>query len=1082
MGAGREFLNSRFAPFCEGNAMSKSIVICAILVLGWFVILSPGPLTAATAANNLYFPSAPALSPDGEKLVFSYDEDLWIVPSKGGTAYRLTAMEGRETFPRFSPDGQWLAFSASPLGNLDVYVMPAEGGEIRRLTYHSSDDRVDSWSWDGQYIYFNSSRANDFTGYKVAITGGTPQRIFSHYFNRAHGIVEHPQEGALYFTDSWESMRFANRKRYKGDFNPDIKSYHTTSGKYTVHTNYRGKDFAPTIDRQGKIYFISDRFQDEYNLFTFNEKHEVTRLTNFSTSIYAPCVSANGNLIAFVKDYQLFTYDVQTAKVTQIPIRLFEYNALSFESDFNLKGKVTAFDISADGEKIACVSRGELFVSSIDGKTIRQLETSAMGRVMEVKWLKDNRTLIFTQTVDGWLNIFRIRADRRAPAVQLTFDQANNRYLSLDANRSQALYLSGRNQLRIIDLETFTSRTVVEDEFWGYYNSRPHFSPGNQYILYTLYREFEQDICLYDLKKGQTINLTESGVTEMNPTWSPDGKYIFFSADRYFPSYPRGGDNNKIYRLGLQKYDQEFKQKKYDNLFKEEKKDKGKKAKEKKRKEKGAGIQPTLNIDFEDMTWRWEQISPDAGAQDVPYVISNGDGYRVFYLSNHDGEKYNIWQTTLEPFAAPKTTKIKGAISESLDICTAKDKTYVLVNGIIQVLDGEKNVLKPIKMDYTFRRNLADEFKQMFIEVWANLQENYYDEKFHNVDWEQIGQRYQEYVPYVRKRSDLRRLLIDMLGELGSSHLGFTSDGEEEKTFHKTTSMHTGIRFEPGHPYRVASIIPMSAADKQGISLEAGDRLIAVNDQPIDPKQNREYYFAAPSLDQELKLSFLRGKKQIVVYIHPGDNQDYKSLLYDEWIRENHDYVDRKSNHRIAYLHMKDMGGNELKKFIIGMTTEAYKKDALILDLRYNRGGNVHDDVLNFLSQRPYTKWKYRGGKFAPQPNFAPAVKPIVLLINEQSLSDAEMTAAGFKELKLGKIIGTESYRWLIFTSGKNLVDGSFYRLPSWGCYTLDGRDIERHGVTPDIRVDCTLKDRLDGKHPQLDKAITEIITQLNNK
>ncbi|HEY0897156.1 MAG TPA: S41 family peptidase, partial [Sphingobacteriaceae bacterium] len=161
------------------------------------------------------------------------------------------------------------------------------------------------------------------------------------------------------------------------------------------------------------------------------------------------------------------------------------------------------------------------------------------------------------------------------------------------------------------------------------------------------------------------------------------------------------------------------------------------------------------------------------------------------------------------------------------------------------------------------------------------------------------------------------------------------------------------------------------------------------------------------------------------------------------------------------------------------MVSEADKKDALILDLRYNRGGNVHDNVLQFLSQRPYLQWKYRGGKLTPQPNFAPAAKPIILLVNEQSLSDAEMTAAGFKELKLGKIIGTETYRWIIFTSGKGLVDGSFYRLPSWGCYTLDGRNLETEGVKPDIYVKNTFKDRLEGKDPQLDRAVSEILKEL---
>jgi tricorn protease len=176
---------------------------------------------------------------------------------------------------------------------------------------------------------------------------------------------------------------------------------------------------------------------------------------------------------------------------------------------------------------------------------------------------------------------------------------------------------------------------------------------------------------------------------------------------------------------------------------------------------------------------------------------------------------------------------------------------------------------------------------------------------------------------------------------------------------------------------------------------------------------------------------------------------------------------------------MKNMGQGALEQFLIEMNSEAHYKDALILDLRYNTGGNVHDEVLKFLAQKPYLQWKYRGGKFTPQPNFAPAAKPIVLLINEQTLSDGEMTATGFKELKLGTVIGTETYRWIIFTSGKGLVDGSFYRLPSWGCYTLDGKNIEKEGVKPDMYVKTTFKDRLEGADPQLDRAIEHIMKQL---
>lgn len=1037
--------------------------------------------------SELYFASFPTLSPDGKTLVYCYETDLWKADLSTKTATRLTAMQGNESRPKISPDGKWIAFSSNQYGSLDVYVMPLAGGEIKQMTFHEAGERVDGWSWDSQKIYINSSAYNGGTAYTIPVTGGTPKRIFTHFFNRIHSVAEHPTSGELFFNDTWESDNQAQRKGYKGDFNPDIQSYNLKTKEYKKYTDYRGKDMWVTIDRNGKLYFVSDEDNGEYNLYTF-DNNKKKQLTNFKESIKYPQVSANGEKIVFEKDYQLWLYDVASKRSEKLNFNVVRNVTLPQSQDFNVRNNISAFDVAPDNKKMAFVSRGELFVSDIEGKYVQLIKTRPDGRVEEVKWLSDSRNLIFSQTVGGYQNWFSIAADGSVSEKQLTSDARNNRDLVLNKDRSMGVYNSGRDEVRTIDLKTFVSKTIAKDEIWAFQSTAPSFSPNDEYVVFTAHRDFEQDIFIHQLATNKTINLTNTGVTETDPYWSPDGNYLYFTSQRLKPSYPFGTPNAKVYRLPLTKIDPPYRADKFAELFKKEepKKEADKKVEDKKpdekkpeeKKEEPKKIKP-IELDLDDIMDRLEQVGPNFGAQNGPFVIQKDAKTFVFYLSNHDEGTNNLFKTTYEPFVATKTEKIDGATGFGYDFVQADGKYYLLMGGNINKLNVDANKVEKIDIGFTFRRNFADEFSQMVQETWANVEENFYNENFHGLDWKKTYERYSKFVPYLNNRQDLRILLNDMLGELNSSHMGFSSFGNEENTQYSTRTLATGILFDDENPYRVARIIRKSVADRKGKDIQAGDILTKVNGEEVNPAKNRDYYFARPSLDAELELTFNRNGTPYTVKLHPSSTGQQNENLYDEWISHNQSQVDTKSKNRIGYVHMKNMGLGEYDKFVIDMTQDWYKKDALIFDLRYNTGGNVHDLVLNFLSQKPYLQWKYREGKLTPQPNFSPAAKPIILLINEQSLSDAEMTAEGFKTLNLGKIIGTETYRWIIFTSGKGLVDGSFYRLPSWGCYTLDGKNIEKEGVKPDIYIKQTFTDRLEDRDPQLDKAIEEILKGL---
>ena len=1026
----------------------------------FFILLT---LFVSTFASTTCFTTDPTPSPDGSKIAFSYDDDIWIVNSSGGQAYRLTGMDGRESQPAYSPDGKWIAFTGRQDGNPNVYVMPSDGGEITQLTFHDEADYVESWTWDSKYIYFSSARYNYRTSYKVSVDGGTPTRLFDHYFNWPHNLVESPTENIVYFNTSWESYRFPMRKRYVGAFNSDIQSYDFENKDYEKLTDFEGKDLWPTIDESGNLYFASVQYNNEYNLYKFENGNPV-RLTEFERSIKRPKVSADGSIVVFEKDYQIFLYNTAKGETELVEISLFQNNTLSYKKEYNSNGKITSFDVSPDNKKIAFVSRGELFVSDIDGKFVKQINTNSSERVIDVNWLPDNETIFFTQTVKGWANIFTVEADGTEKPKQHTDAEASHQSITFNSDKTKALYIRGSEGIFVMDLESFETEKIVDDEFWAVYPSTAYFSPDDKYVVYDAYRNFEKDIFVYDIENKITSHLTKTGVSESAPYWSPDGKYIYFTTDRYNPTYPSGYKDSEIYRIALQNFDDDFKSDEFAKLFKEEEKDTSK---------------PVVEIDYTEIDKRWDDIVTHPQNQYGTEVIQENGKTYVLYNSNHDNNGWNLWITVLEPFKKPEHTKIDGAKGYGYTLKEADGKYYILTGSDIYKLNLGGSKVEKVSISTNFTRNLQSDFKQMFYEAWTKLAENFYDENFHGIDWVETRDYYAQFLSFVKTRSDLRTIYNDLLGELNSSHLGFYSSGDEEDTFYENTSANTGILFSNDDPFTVDRIVAQSPASKGNKDIRSGDVLTKVNGNEVDNSLNRERYFISPSRENEIDLTFEREGNEYSVKIKPISSGTLETLIYDEWMDGNQKRVDELSSERIAYIHMKNMGGNELNRFKKEIANEWHYRDALILDLRYNRGGNVHDEVIQTLSQRSYLQWKYRDGELTPQPNFAPSDKPIVLLINRQSLSDAEMTAEGFQTLKLGKIIGNETYRWIIFTTNIQLLDGTILRLPSWGCYTLEGENIEKVGVTPDIFVINTFKDRLENKDPQLEKAVEEIMKEL---
>ncbi|MCQ2268931.1 MAG: S41 family peptidase [Bacteroidaceae bacterium] len=1039
--------------------MKKSILTAAFL-----------SLSLGSQAENIRFAYHPCLSPDGKQIYFSYDGDIFRVPVTGGQATAIITMQGEQNSPIVSPDGKWLTFSSNIQGNNDVYVVPVAGGKATQLTFHEAPDTPVGWSADSKYIYFESTRTSSRkTTFRVAVKGGTPEIMFNGYFNTIVNLTENPKTGEFLFNESMESISFPTRKHYVGDHNPNIKSWNAKSKTYTELTTYIGKDQWPMVDKNGIIYYVSDESNGESQVVRYQKNGKPEVLTKFDKSVQYPSIAFDGSSIVFLKDYQITVLDPKSKKVSVPEIQIAS-GAVEVRRSFTGQ-RVQGGAVSPDGKKFALIIRGELYISDTKAKYLQKLETPANERVDEVVWAKDSKTIYYTRTNKGWTNIFKIAADLSA-AEKAVFTSKNNvKNLTVNHKNDKAVFVDGSRDVLLLDLTNDKTEKLCSAEFWSFQGYDFSFSHDDAFIAFNAMNLFESDIYVYDLKAHQLHNLTNSAGVDNNAVFSPDGKYMYLTSNPTSSSFPKGA-RAYLYKLALQKYETPFKSDVFDKLFTEKKDEKADKNQKPEKDEKAEKVTPEIKIDYKDIYKRMTRMERGDNAQSNLFTYSSKGKDYLFYNSGYQ-DQYVL--EISDPEAKPK--KIKDGAYGTYSV--SNDAIYLGTNNGILKLNPEAATATKIEIKKDVEKVLNDEFTQMFYETWAVMDQNYYDPKFHGANWPAVRDYYASFLPYVRTRENLRTLLTDLLGELNSSHLGFTSNGAEEKTETRIRSYATGIIFQNQAPFTIDYVLANSAADKIEIQLQKGDELVAVNGQKVNASMNREKLFSSSVAMDEAKCTFKRGGKEFSVKLHLQPYAEVKALEYKQWEEQRKEMVEQKTNGRVAYHHMQAMGGTDLNDFLLAMHTDAVHKDALILDLRYNNGGNVHKEVIDFLRGENYFTWAHRDFPKNSHPNVAPATKPIVVLVNEHSLSDAEVTSNGIKTLGIAKLVGTETYRWIIFTSSVRLLDGSTCRMPAWGCYNVKGEDLEHVGVKPDIYVKNTFKDRLENKDPQLDAAIQEILKQM---
>ncbi len=1039
----------------------------------------------------------------GGFIVFAAEGDLWKVPISGGVALRLTASEGEEALPKISPDGRLIAFTAQYEGNDDVYVMTLSGGEPVRLTFHPASDQALGWTLDGK-ILFRSRRDtpnNDFRIYTISPEGGVPELI---PLEPAAWISFEPKGKRLAFQKI--GLEFHNWKRYKGGEAEDIYVGTLDPLSFTEVTKYDGKDAFPMWNENGKIYFVTDRW-GRPNLASMNpDGSGVTRLTTFEDyDVRWP--SMGDNKIVYQHKMDIWVYDLATGRNEMVTTQLPSDRLQTRERFIDPKAYLKSWALAKDGERIVLETRGDLFVARTKKKgLIRRVTESSAARTRAPAFAPDGKTIAAWTEVGGEEQLLLHAADNSEAPRQIGQVEPGWHFgVAWSPDGKRVAWGDQLYQIRVTEIES--GQTTVVDK-GDYEIAHYAWSPDSRYLAYELLQSnLLSQIRIWDGQDKKSYEATEPSYNSSFPAWDPKGKYLYFLSDRYINPFLDKFEARFIVNeatlpcvLALQaegtlpfaargdtdpaKPDDKDK----DKQDKKDKKDEDKDKKEEK-------VEP-IRIDFEGLMGRFVQVpvppgnysdlaalagklhwlkAPNRGM--MPFKAGDGEDDPGAELQTYDIEKEKL---------STVTSGVK-AFAVSLD---HKVLVYQTKDGFVRIEAGATAVpkdeeAKEAKVDlsgWSLRVNPREEWKQMLHEAWRLQRDFFYDPNMHGVDWVGVWNQYGCLADRIASRGDLADCLGEMFGELNVSHA--YQAGGDARSIKKigTGLLAADLRYDPASGFwQIQKIYrgdypmpdwssPLARAD---LRVRPGQWLVAIDGKAL--VKGEDYLKRlANRAGQEVELSIndtaaLQGARRVVIKTVGDDTP----IRYATWVRENRDYVDRKSQGQVGYIHLYDMSGRGLQQFARDFPFQARKR-ALIIDDRWNHGGFVAPMILAHLDRKILAIGGTRHGNIDTVPSRALSGY-YAALINRQGGSDCETLALGFKQFKLGPVIGTRTWGgWVGIRGDKPLRDGGMITQPEFGGWDPKGKNwiIEGHGIDPDVELDLNPDGLIHGQDVQLDRAL----------
>lgn len=1062
--------------------------------VGLFGLLAAAAFTGSQELPLIDDAHYPGLSPDGSQVAFSFQGDIWTAGVEDGIARRLTVSDAYEARPRYSPDGRSIAFTSNRCGNEDIFVVPAAGGLIRRLTHHSANDVIADWSPDGRKILFSASdRDHDQTcPYEIEVETGYVRPILRDVCSvSATGYSPDGKRvcGIRRGTAWW-------RKGYQGSGNSQLMVYDIEADRMKLLTDFPGMDNWPVFSADGSaIYFVSER-QGRPNVFSMDvQSGEVEAITRFEKdAVTFLSISGDGKWLVFEWDFGVYRVRSGGGTPRAIPLRApIDYRE-TFESDETLTGDIQEMEVSRDGSLVAIRVREDIFFVKPEFKNDSIRITDWPGPDGDYYWSPSGEELAYVSQINGTSDIWVADAETHETRCLVRDDEF---YLDMigytwDGTKLLFRHNSGGDGVFAADPKTGEVRRFLPDPDI----EDVAVSPDGRWVLAQISdRRSGTDLYIKLVEGGEWVNVTKDPDGNWGCHWAPDGKMIYFTSRR--------DGNSEIYSIDLQRQPDKFDDYEQQIADKEKEKEKEKPpqpppappepdkaeepqgnenkpdeetkppeaGEEKPEKEEWKPPEPieAFEIDFEEIEDRAKRLTKSD--EDEGNIMILPDGKTIVYTRGSE-----IW--AMDPDGENLRRYVNGSFKFGNVRLQGDGKAIFFVDDSkLKTVPARGGNPSEVSWKAKLHRDTRLSQKEAFRQAWALLDESFYAQDLHGVNWQREYERYAEHCDGTLARDDLHNLIARMIGELNASHLGIY--GGPGPSGPPTACL--GIVADPEHRgpgIRLADVIPDGPADKPESTIAVGEYILTLDGEEISNNEHFQELLSGRA-GERVKLTVSKEPKAEgarEISIKPVSS--LSGLRYDRWVRDNRKMVERLSKGRVYYAHIRSMDNASLEQFERELFGQAQRHEALLIDVRNNGGGHIHDELLELLTKKVHGWTARRGDPLRTSP-YAQFDGPKALLINQNSASDAEIFPNAFREKGLGPLIGMTTSGAVIGTYDVNLVNGSRFRVPVSGWYTMDGADLENMGVKPDIEVPFPYEAYRDGRDPQIRRAVEVLLETL---